>query len=91
MVIGPGGERRYPTAAIINSDREGFPARICGRGGLGAVLASKGLKAIIIDDQGARADHWQTKSDSGPLRRYLNYCVKHPKHLKSTPNSVLRP
>lgn len=55
MVIGPGGEFHYPTAAIINSDRQGFAARICGRGGLGAVMASKGVKAIVIDDQNTRA------------------------------------
>jgi len=53
MVIGPAGERQFCTAAIVNSDREGFPARLCGRGGMGAVLGSKGVKAIVINDRGA--------------------------------------
>jgi len=53
MIIGPGGEKQYATAAILNSDREGYPARLCGRGGMGAVLGSKGIKAVVIDDDGA--------------------------------------
>jgi aldehyde:ferredoxin oxidoreductase len=53
MVIGPAGEHRFNSAAIFNSDREGFAARVCGRGGMGAVMASKGFKAIVIDDAGA--------------------------------------
>ncbi len=54
MVIGPAGERRLSIAAILNSDLEGFPARICGRGGMGAVMGSKGIKAIVIDDSGTK-------------------------------------
>lgn len=52
MVIGPAGENQLSAAAVVNSDRDGFPARICGRGGLGAVLGSKGIKAVVIDDSG---------------------------------------
>jgi aldehyde:ferredoxin oxidoreductase len=52
MVIGPAGENRFSSAAILNSDREGFAARVCGRGGMGAVMAAKGVKAIVIDDTG---------------------------------------
>jgi aldehyde:ferredoxin oxidoreductase len=53
MVIGPAGEKQLATAAILNSDREGYPARLCGRGGMGAVLGSKGIKAVVIDDDGS--------------------------------------
>jgi aldehyde:ferredoxin oxidoreductase len=53
MIIGPAGEKLYNTAAILNSDREGYPARVCGRGGMGAVLGSKGIKAVVVDDSGA--------------------------------------
>ena len=52
MVVGPAGEKYMPTAAILNSDRDGFPARVCGRGGMGAVMAAKGVKAVVIDDAG---------------------------------------
>ncbi len=58
LVIGPAGERRLPTACININDMEGEPCRNLGRGGLGAVMGSKGIKAIIIDDEGA-ASPWK--------------------------------
>lgn len=51
--IGPAGEFRMQTAGISNSDQQGEPGRYSARGGLGAVMGSKGLKAIVIDDAGA--------------------------------------
>ncbi len=54
-LIGPGGEMRLRTAGIQNVDKDGVPARIAARGGLGAVMASKGLKAIVIDGSGGAA------------------------------------
>jgi len=38
-------------AGICVNDPENRPSRYAGRGGLGAVMGSKGLKAIIIDDK----------------------------------------
>jgi aldehyde:ferredoxin oxidoreductase len=52
IVIGPGGERGYFSAGIAVSDIDGRPSRFCARGGLGAVMGKKGLKAIVIDPQG---------------------------------------
>ena len=43
--IGPGGEKLAPIAAIMNDGRDGRPAA---RGGLGAVMGSKRLKAIAV-------------------------------------------
>ena len=51
-MIGPGGEMRLAAAGIENLDKDGVPARIAARGGLGAVLGSKRLKAIIFDAEG---------------------------------------
>ena len=51
-LIGPGGERRLSAAGIQNLDKEKLPSRIAARGGLGAVMGSKGLKAIIFDAEG---------------------------------------
>jgi len=50
--IGAGGERKYKAATVAFTDMLGDPSRQAGRGGLGAVMGSKGLKAIIIDDSG---------------------------------------
>jgi len=51
-LIGPGGEMRLSSAGIQNLDKDRVPSRINARGGLGAVMGSKGLKAIVIDDSG---------------------------------------
>jgi len=49
-LIGPGGEYRLGSAGIQNLDKERVPSRINARGGMGAVMGSKGLKAIVFDD-----------------------------------------
>jgi aldehyde:ferredoxin oxidoreductase len=51
--IGPAGERKYRGASVFLTDMYKDPSRNAGRGGLGAVMGSKGLKALIIDDRGA--------------------------------------
>jgi aldehyde:ferredoxin oxidoreductase len=48
-LIGPGGELQLASAGIQNFDKENLPSRIAARGGLGAVMGSKKIKAIIID------------------------------------------
>ncbi|MDO9347754.1 MAG: aldehyde ferredoxin oxidoreductase N-terminal domain-containing protein, partial [Anaerolineales bacterium] len=51
-LIGPGGEMKLSAAGIQNLDKDKVPSRIAARGGLGAVMGSKGLKAIIFDAEG---------------------------------------
>ena len=53
-LIGPGGEMRMKSAGIQNIDKDRVPARIAARGGLGAVMGSKGLKAIVFDHAGGQ-------------------------------------
>jgi len=48
--VGPIGERKHKSATIAFTDKDGHPSRHAARGGLGAVMAAKGLKAIIVDD-----------------------------------------
>ena len=48
--IGPAGEMRLSGAGVCFNDPEFRPSRYAGRGGLGAVMGSKGLKAIIVND-----------------------------------------
>ncbi len=50
--IGQAGEWKLAGATVAFTDRELRPTRHAGRGGLGAVMGSKGLKAIIIDPSG---------------------------------------
>lgn len=51
-LIGPGGEMQLSGAGIQNLDKDRVPSRINARGGLGAVMGSKRLKAIVIDNEG---------------------------------------
>ena len=53
-LIGPGGEMRMKSAGIQNLDKDRIPSRIAARGGLGAVMGSKGLKAIVFDHAGGQ-------------------------------------
>jgi aldehyde:ferredoxin oxidoreductase len=53
-LIGPGGEMMLKSAGIQNIDKDRVPARINARGGLGAVMGSKGLKAIVFDNAGGQ-------------------------------------
>jgi aldehyde:ferredoxin oxidoreductase len=48
-LIGPGGERLMSAAGIQNLDKDRSPSRMAARGGLGAVMGSKKIKAIVID------------------------------------------
>jgi len=50
--IGPAGEMRLAAASIACTDMELRPTRHAGRGGVGAVMGSKGVKVIVIDDTG---------------------------------------
>jgi aldehyde:ferredoxin oxidoreductase len=51
-LIGPGGEMKLKSAGIQNIDKDKVPSRIAARGGLGAVMGSKFIKAIVIDANG---------------------------------------
>lgn len=52
MTIGTAGERKLAASSIAVTDMEVRPTRHCGRGGVGAVMAAKGFKAIVLDDAG---------------------------------------
>ncbi|AKL96440.1 tungsten-containing aldehyde ferredoxin oxidoreductase Aor [Clostridium aceticum] len=48
--IGSAGERLYKTASIqVSEFKSGHPSRAAARGGIGALMGSKGLKAIVIE------------------------------------------
>ena len=50
--IGVAGEMRLCTASVAVTDTEGRPTRHAGRGGMGAIMGSKRVKAIVVDAQG---------------------------------------
>ncbi|MCS7178746.1 MAG: aldehyde ferredoxin oxidoreductase [Anaerolineae bacterium] len=50
--IGVAGEMKMAMAGVCFNDAHGRPSRYSGRGGLGAVMGSKGLKFIVVDATG---------------------------------------
>ncbi len=54
MSIGPAGEMKMCAASIAVTDREFRPSRHAGRGGVGAVMGAKNIKAIVMDDAGTK-------------------------------------
>jgi aldehyde:ferredoxin oxidoreductase len=53
ICIGPAGEMKMTGAGVAVSGPQDIQVRYAARGGLGALMGSKGIKAIIVDDTGA--------------------------------------
>lgn len=56
MCIGPAGEYQLASASIQTTDVDDRPCRAAARGGLGAVMGAKGLKAVVVSTEGNRPD-----------------------------------
>jgi aldehyde:ferredoxin oxidoreductase len=78
-LIGPGGEMRLLSAGITNLDKDHQPSRISARGGLGAVMGSKHLRAVVIDASGGEKS---PIADPGLFaeaqKQYLEALLAHP-------------
>ncbi len=60
--FGIAGEYGYANSGIVFNDLAKRPSRYSGRGGLGAVMASKGLKFIVTDIKGTKAIRFADKA-----------------------------
>jgi aldehyde:ferredoxin oxidoreductase len=78
--IGPAGEKRLAAASIAVSDPKGYPNRHAGRGGLGAVMGGKGLKAVIASDRGITGvpDHADKDAFVAATRKFATALREHP-------------
>ncbi len=78
-MIGPGGEMKLSSAGIQNIDKDRIPSRIAARGGLGAVMATKGLKALIFDHTGGQKPPIQdVESFKIAQKDYTTQLLAHP-------------
>ena len=78
-LIGPAGEMGLISAGIQNLDKDNVPSRIAARGGLGAVMGSKGLKAIVIDGAGGvKPTIYDLEAYKLARKRYTEVLVNHP-------------
>ena len=77
--IGPAGEQKLCSASIAVNDPDNRPTRHIGRGGQGAVMGSKGLKAIVIDDTGAPGVEIKDKDEFKKWSKiFTDGLLKHP-------------
>ena len=79
--IGPAGEHRMASASIAVTDPEGRPTRHAARGGPGAVMGAKGLKAIVVDDaDGARTVPGENAKDfKGEVVKFSKMVLEDPR------------
>jgi aldehyde:ferredoxin oxidoreductase len=61
ICIGPAGEKRLLASAVAVTTPDFYP-RIAARGGLGAVMGAKNIKAVIIDDRGCTPPEIEDKA-----------------------------
>jgi aldehyde:ferredoxin oxidoreductase len=78
ITIGPAGEMGLKSAAVAISDPDGYPNRFAGRGGLGAVMGSKGLKAVVIVDEGLPyLAHADKDAFNAAVKKFANALREH--------------
>ena len=79
VTIGQAGEWKLAGASVAFTDRELRPTRHAGRGGLGAVMGSKGLKAIVIDPEGGEsAPVVDKEAFKQAAKRFAKALMEHP-------------
>lgn len=79
LSIGQAGEQCLKGASINQADMNGRPGRAHGRGGLGAVMGSKKIKTIVVDDKGAdRLKMSEPEAFKTANKRWVEMLRKHP-------------
>jgi aldehyde:ferredoxin oxidoreductase len=85
--VGPAGELGYRNSTVAVTDPEGHPARHAGRGGVGAVMGARGLKAIVVDDSGTERPPIADKDRFEVARKTLTDGLRsHPVTSQGLPN-----
>ncbi|MHB1342550.1 MAG: aldehyde ferredoxin oxidoreductase family protein [Coriobacteriia bacterium] len=76
--IGPSGEMGMKASGIAVSDMDGIPNRFAGRGGLGAVMGSKGVKAIVVVDDGLPyVEHADRDAFNAAVKKFATALKEH--------------
>jgi len=77
--VGPAGEMKMSAASIAFTDMEQRPTRHAGRGGVGAVMGSKGVKVIVVDDEGmAKREAADPEKFKAANKEFVAGLRKHP-------------
>lgn len=74
ILCGPAGEKGFSGASVAFTDEgKRHPARHAARGGLGAAMGAKGLKAVVVDDEGTQA---RAPVDAAGFKQYVAKLTK---------------
>lgn len=85
MTIGPAGENLLFASGIACSDPHGVCSRYAGRGGLGAVMGSKRIIAmVILDDGGQKPQYADKKAFMEGSKNIVNLLKENPVSTKFT-------
>ncbi|HAP32562.1 MAG TPA: aldehyde ferredoxin oxidoreductase [Firmicutes bacterium] len=77
--IGGTGERGYRNSTVQITNTEGYPSRAAARGGMGAVMGSKGLKAIVLEPGSAAEVAYSDKEKfNNAVKSYVQGIKDHP-------------
>ncbi len=90
--IGPAGELKLSGASVActDQDQERRPARHAARGGLGAVMGSKGLKWVLVDPGKAKTRQPADSKDFNKLNKsYSQEYLDGPQMFKHGTSSVV--
>ncbi|MCR4440712.1 MAG: aldehyde ferredoxin oxidoreductase C-terminal domain-containing protein [Peptococcaceae bacterium] len=84
--IGPAGEMKLLNAGVSCNDSENSPGRYAGRGGLGAVMGSKGLKAIVVSaEKGLQVPLADKELFDRGRKKMVDALLKHPVTSQTLP------
>lgn len=79
LCIGPAGERCLRSAAVASTDPNG-ELKFAARGGLGAVMGSKGIKAVVIENPGSQlVPYWDKEAFLQASKKYNSELTADPK------------
>ncbi len=77
--VGQAGEMMLGAASIAFTDMEMRPTRHAGRGGVGAVMGSKGVKVLVVDDSGmGMRSPKEAEKFKDANKRFIDGLKKHP-------------
>jgi len=77
--IGVIGERKCKGAAVDFTDKDGHTSRHAARGGVGAIMGAKGIKAIVVDESGTAPVEMADKDAfRNTLKEWIQYLPTDP-------------
>ncbi|QEE15588.1 aldehyde ferredoxin oxidoreductase C-terminal domain-containing protein [Promethearchaeum syntrophicum] len=93
FMIATGGELQFANSSVASIDMEGYPSRHAGRGGLGSVMGSKKVKAIVVISPSQSLMQYANQEAFKPVAstwfKALNIANKETKHVFGTPGCLL--